>query len=326
MPRNARIDIPGLLQHVIARGIERRPVFLDDQDKRAFLSRLFKLLQETETTCLAWALLENHFHLLLRPKRVKLAEVMRRLLTGYAVEFNLRHQRAGHLFQNRYKSIVCDEDPYLLELVRYIHLNPLRAGVIPSLAELEGFAWCGHAEILGKAANPLISVDEVLALFSRRRQTAKEKYRTFIADGLAASSLVKLSSGGKRSSLAINPILSEDDVFDERVLGGGGFVENLLLATSPGERPGPMDFSDLAQRVTDYFKVDSQMLAVRTKERNIAAAKAVVCHVALRQLGMPGTEVARMTSLSPSGVTRAARRGGELLRDDRKLRECLFDV
>ncbi len=283
MPRNARIDIPGLLQHVIARGIERRPVFLDDQDKRAFWSRLLQILQETETTCLAWTLLDNHFHLLLRPKKVKLAEVMRRLLTGYAVEFNLRHKRAGHLFQNRYKSIVCDEDPYLLELVRYIHLNPVRAGLISSLSELEDFAWSGHAEILGKAANPLTSVDQVLAHFSRRRQTAKEKYQTFIADGLTASSLVKLSSGGKRNSLALNPILSEDDVFDERILGGGGFVENLLLTTSSGERPGPTDF------------------------------------------WMPGTEVARKTSLSPSGVTRAARRGGELLRDDRKLQECLFD-
>ncbi|HOP40769.1 MAG TPA: transposase, partial [Geobacteraceae bacterium] len=133
MPRNARIDIPGLLQHVIVRGIEKRPVFVDDHDREEFLSRLSLLLKETSTDCFAWALLDSHFHLLLQPRIVKLAHFMRRLLTGYAVVFNLRHERAGHLFQNRYKSIVCDSDAYLLELVRYIHLNPVRAGIVAKL-------------------------------------------------------------------------------------------------------------------------------------------------------------------------------------------------
>ncbi|NOY13070.1 MAG: transposase, partial [Deltaproteobacteria bacterium] len=123
MPRHARIDAPELLQHVIVRGIEKRPIFLDDQDREDFLARFSLLLNETATDCYAWALLDTHFHLLLRPRIGKLASFMRRLLTGYAVVFNLRHKRAGHLFQNRYKSIVCDGDAYLLELVRYIHLN-----------------------------------------------------------------------------------------------------------------------------------------------------------------------------------------------------------
>src|SRR6516165_79511 len=114
MPRSARIDIPGLLHHVIARGIERRDIFKDDEDRHCFVERLSSLLVETETSCLAWALMPNHFHLLLRPSRCKLATFMRRLLTGHAVTFNLRHHRSGHLFQNRYKSLVCQEDEYLL--------------------------------------------------------------------------------------------------------------------------------------------------------------------------------------------------------------------
>jgi REP element-mobilizing transposase RayT len=144
MPRHARIDIPGLLHHVIVRGIEKRPVFLDDQDREEFLSRFTMLLAETKTDCYAWALLDTHFHLLLQPQTAKLSHFMRRLLTGYAVVFNLRHQRAGHLFQNRYKSIACDGDSYLLELVRYIHLNPLRAGIVDTLASLDDHPWCGH--------------------------------------------------------------------------------------------------------------------------------------------------------------------------------------
>ena len=118
MPRTARIDIPGTLYHVMARGIERRDIFEDDEDRHYFVQRLSSLLEDTGTSCFAWTLLPNHIHILVRPSKVKLATFMRRLLTGYAVTFNLRHGRSGHLFQNRYKSIICEEDAYLLELVR----------------------------------------------------------------------------------------------------------------------------------------------------------------------------------------------------------------
>ena len=126
MPRQPRLDLPGLLHHVIARGVDRCEIFRDDADRQAFLTRLSALLVETDTDCFAWALLSNHFHLVLRPNRERLAALMRRLQTGHAVTFNRRHMRSGHLFQNRYKSIVCEEEEYLLELVRYVHLNPFR--------------------------------------------------------------------------------------------------------------------------------------------------------------------------------------------------------
>jgi REP-associated tyrosine transposase len=141
--------MPGILQHVIVRGIEKRNIFLDDEDKTSFIERLSSLLQKTETSCFAWALLSNHFHLLLMPTSTPLSTLMRRLLTGYAVVFNRKHLRSGHLFQNRYKSIVCEEETYLLELVRYIHLNPLRAGLVSNLDELDRYRWCGHAVLMG---------------------------------------------------------------------------------------------------------------------------------------------------------------------------------
>ena len=127
MPRQARLDAPGVLHHIMIRGIERRKIFTDDKDREDMLDRLAKLLPETQTACYAWAFLPNHAHFLFRTGVTPLATVMRRLLTGYAVSFNRRHKRRGHLFQNRYKSIVCQEDAYLKELVRYIHLNPVRA-------------------------------------------------------------------------------------------------------------------------------------------------------------------------------------------------------
>ena len=113
--------------------------FEDDTDRYNFITRLGDILLETKTPCYAWALIPNHFHILTRTGGTPLATVMRRLLTGYAVSFNRRHKRSGHLFQNRYKSILCQEDTYLLELVRYIHLNPLRAGIVSDLKQLARF-------------------------------------------------------------------------------------------------------------------------------------------------------------------------------------------
>ena len=126
MPRRARIDAPGALHHIIVRGIERRNIFEDDTDRVNFLDRAGKVLSDTHTRCFAWALIPNHVHLLLRTGHCPLSTVMRRLLTGHAMNFNRRHRRSGQLFQNRYKSILCQEDTYLLELVRYIHLHPVK--------------------------------------------------------------------------------------------------------------------------------------------------------------------------------------------------------
>lgn len=115
MPRQGRIDAPGAIHHIIIRGIERRKIFCDDADGVNFLDRLGGILVDTQTQCFAWALLPNHAHMLVRTGRVPLATVMHKLLTGYAVSFNRKHRRHGQLFQNRYKSILCQEDVYLKE-------------------------------------------------------------------------------------------------------------------------------------------------------------------------------------------------------------------
>ena len=147
MPRLARLDAPGVFHHVMIRGIERRNIFRNNKDREDFLNRLGKLLPETQTTCYGWAFIPNHAHFLFRTGQVRLSTFMKRLLTGYAVSFNRRHKRNGQLFQNRYKSIVCQEDVYLKELIRYIHLNPIRAGVVVNLEELNKYPYCGHSTL-----------------------------------------------------------------------------------------------------------------------------------------------------------------------------------
>ena len=150
MPRMSRLDTPGLLHHIIIRGIERRKIFNDDKDRDDFTDRLSVLLPKTKTQCYAWAFMPNHAHFLFRSGTAGISTVMRRLLTGYAVSYNRRHSRHGQLFQNRYKSIICQEDVYLQELVRYIHLNPLRAKIVADLEELDRYAYCGHSALMGK--------------------------------------------------------------------------------------------------------------------------------------------------------------------------------
>ena len=126
MQRQARLDAPGTLHHIMVRGIERKNIVDDDKDRKEFVSRMGELSSETGTIIYAWALLKNHAHILLHSGAAGLPKFMRRFLTGYAVYYNRRHLRHGHLFQNRYKSIICEEEAYFKELVRYIHFHPVK--------------------------------------------------------------------------------------------------------------------------------------------------------------------------------------------------------
>ena len=130
MPRGPRLDAPGVLHHVMARGLEHQQIFRDDHDRDDFVRRLAALVEAETLTVYAWVLIPNHFHMLIRTGQHPFSRSMRSLLTGYAGAFNRRHRRSGHLFQNRFKSIVCEEEAYFLELVRYLHLNPLRARLV----------------------------------------------------------------------------------------------------------------------------------------------------------------------------------------------------
>ena len=140
----------GTLHHVIIRGIEKRRIVDNVADRKDFARRLGELSAETKTGIYAWALMTNHAHILLRSSEIGLSAFMRRLLTGYAISYNRHHRRWGHLLQNRYKSIVCDEDDYFTELVRYIHFNPLRARLVKTLSQLDGYRWSGQVAVTGK--------------------------------------------------------------------------------------------------------------------------------------------------------------------------------
>ena len=147
--------------------------FFNDADRSDFLERLAVLVAEGALDIYAWVLMPNHFHLLCKTRNRPLSSSMRKILTGYVVNLNRRHCRYGHLFQNRYKSIVCQEDRYLKELVRYIHLNLLRAGLVKDMAEPSRNPWSGHSALMGKVKREWQDTDYVLSLFSQDRIVAE---------------------------------------------------------------------------------------------------------------------------------------------------------
>lgn len=337
MPRTARIDAPGALHHIICRGIERRQIFQDNADRNNFINRLSTILKQTSTYCYAWALIPNHFHLLLRTGKEPIATVMRRLLTGYAVSYNRRHRRSGHLFQNRYKSILCQEDPYLLELVRYLHLNPLRAGVVSSLKELDRYPYSGHSRLMGKIKDQWQDVDTVLALFGKKRYAAKKKYREFVEKGILEGKKPELTGGGLIRSVGgwgVLKSMRRMDVHfksDERILGDSDFIDTVLQdAAEKMERKYRLkatgyDFNTLVERVSGIFKIEVKQLLSPSKQPERVMARSVLSYWAVRELGISGTAVGERLGLSQSAVSRAVQRGERLvserhlsLRDDKK--------
>ena len=324
MPRAARLDVPGILHHVIIRGIEGRDIFIDNKDRQSFLKRLSELLPESNTDCLAWALMPNHAHLLLRPMRTKLAPLMRRLLTGHAVRFNRRYQRTGHLFQNRYKSIVCEEEPYLLELVRYIHLNPLRAALVESIEELEEYPWCGHGVLMGKRKLAWQKTEDILGLFAETLRTARRLYQEFVRKGVSQGRRQELTGGGLKRSLKVID-LGESDAHDDRVLGSGEFVERLRKEHDLSARipPKPMSLESLIKNTVDHFGISLQILKQRRKGKKLAEARRVICYFAVREMGHNGATVGKMLNMTRSGVSIAAKLGEELVQERPSLRNLV---
>ena len=234
MPRQARLDAPGTLHHVMIRGIERSPIFEDDQDRHDFISRTGMIAQETGTRILAWTLMGNHVHLLLFSGPPGISKFMRRLLTGYALRYNRKYGRNGHLFQNRYKSIVCEEGTYLLELVRYIHLNPLRAALVKSVEELDQYPWSGHIVLMGKDKNDWQEKDYVLRQFHEKEGRAIRAYRKFMEEGKDLGRRPELVGGGLIRSLGgwsqVLPLSGsrEKVEHDDRILGNADFVAEII--------------------------------------------------------------------------------------------------
>jgi len=186
MARQLRLDFPGGLHHVTARGNARQPIVLDDTDRQQFLSLLSQEVLQQHWRCYAYCLMENHYHLLLETPEATLSLGMRRLNGRYTQYFNRRHRRVGHVLQGRFKSIVVERESYLLELCRYLVLNPVRAGLV---ATPQAWPWSSYRATAGETpVAPWLAIDHVLSLFDANPARARSAYRQFVADGIGGSS------------------------------------------------------------------------------------------------------------------------------------------
>lgn len=320
MPRQARLDSPGTLHHVIIRGIERREIIDDNKDRENFVSRMGEVATDTGAIVYAWSLLTNHAHIFLRSGSQGLSKYMRRFLTGYAVSYNRRHKRHGHLFQNRYKSIVVDEDTYFRELIRYIHLNPLRAKLVKDLRELDRYRWCGHSVIMGKVNYEWQDRDHVLSWFGEKQGEAKAAYRNYVKEGISEGSRPDLVGGGLIRSLGgWSEVLSlrkrgDKVLYDNRILGSGEFVERMI-------RESDERMSNRFLGTTRRYKADARIKDVCKKERiNIEELKGgsrrgpiskirskLACQL-VEDYGLPLAEAARQLGVSTSAISKILKR------------------
>ena len=334
MARKSRIDAPGALHHIIVRGIERRSIFIDTQDYQNFLERLGNILTDSSTSCYAWALMTNHAHLLIRTGMAPVSTVMRRLLTGYAQQFNRRHKRYGVLFQNRYKSFLCEEEPYLLELVRYIHLNPIRAGIVQDLKALRSYPRCGHAVLMGRIDHNWQDTEYILKRFGESVRSARQSYAAFVSKGISEGRRPDLVGGGLLRSVggwsALKAIRATGMrvMGDERILGSSDFVENVLKsANEEYERRARFRLKGLSlekiiDAVSGYFEIKKEETKSQSRRRAVARTRAIISIVAIDQMGFSGADVARTLNLTPSAVSKLVFRA----RNDPALKNDVNDV
>jgi putative transposase len=321
MPRRSRIDTAGALHHIMVRGIERRKVFRDDTDRDQFLERLGRVLLETKTTCFAWALIPNHFHLLLRTGPVPISIIMRRLLTGYALWFNRTHRRQGHLFQNRFKSVLCQEDIYLLELVRYIHLNPIRAGILRDMGELSRYPYSGHSVLMGKVKKGWQETDDILGMFGKKTGQARRSYQEFVENGIGQGRRKDLTGGGLiRSAGGWEAVkaMRKDKVYqrsDERILGDGDFVGLVFSAAEEAMKKSyalkarGFDLAKIALRVSEVLEIKPEAIWAKGRFRQTVEARSLFCYWAVRELGVPMSLLGRKLGISISSVSKSVVRG-----------------
>ena len=320
MPRQARLDVPGALHHIMVRGINKANIFDDEEDKARFLERLGQNVIEGKCSVYAWVLMDNHVHILFKSGKQGISTVMRKQLTWYAQYYNRRHKRTGHLFENRYKSILCDEDNYLLALVRYIHLNPLRANIVKTIEELDRYPFCGHRTIIGKAKDPWTDADYVLLQFGGTRRKGRAEYLKFMREGVGLGHQPELTGGGLLRSLGgwsqviAKRRTGKDEEGDERILGSGDFVHAILKETEERElrqlklKRSGRTIQKIISEECKKAGVSPQEVINGVRRRVVSHLRAVIASRGRTELGLSSAEMARHLGVAASSISRLIER------------------
>ena len=302
MARRPRLFAPGLLYHVIARGNQRQPTFLDDADYRAYLRRMALYRDRYDVTLYAYCLMPNHVHLLARTGDAPLAKFMQGLQQSYTQRFNRVHGKVGHVFQGRYRAIVCDSDAYLLALVRYIHLNPVRAG----LARDPGtYLYSGHRTFVAGQTTALLDPRPVLRILG-----GPTAYARFMQEGAGEGHQPRFYA-----------------TWDQQVLGDRAFADQVNRRSGEPAASRPRETLETAfSRLEAALGLTIEVARSPDRRHNTARARGLLAFVLVRRRGYRLKDVAKLLGCDPATVSVTVGRVGRRLVEDQRLTRVAEDL
>ncbi len=322
MSRKPRIEFPGAFYHVLARGNNKQDIFRNKQDYIVYIDRLNKYHKRYKFILYAYVLMTNHVHLLVETDMIPLSKIMQGIQQSYTAYFQKKYDYVGHVFQGRYKTILCQRDNYLLELVRYIHLNPVKAGLVDTL---EDFSWSSHQVYIGRLHQPFVERDLILKMLSEDESSAEKVYLQFIRDGIRKGYQ--------------NPF---DNVVDHLYLGDIEFVEGFKKRIIKGQertkdkkrdkyKKGPKDpviirkktLAEILKAVTQITGISSDSILGMSREQLISRARSLYAFVAVRRSGMSNKSVAEYLGREINSVSYMIRIIDEKMSQDKVILDQL---
>ena len=301
MARKPRIEFEGAFYHVITRGNQRQKIFRDEKDYKKYLEILSEYKKQYKYCLYSYILMNNHIHLLLETQDFPLSKIQQGINQRYTMYFNKKHKTVGHLFQGRYKAILCDKDKYLLSLIKYIHLNPVRAKAVKSY---EDYKWSSHRNYTERMKDGIVDVEQVLRMFSEDKSQARRLYKEFMSDGIN---------------------IKKEDIYrtvDQRILGDERFVERVTEKADEGiehrKKKHEHSMEEIAKGIEMAFRITLKQMREKSKDRGISLGRKLMS-IAANEYGYKGREVAKYLRKDPAIITRYLKERNELKKDAEKV-------
>jgi putative transposase len=308
MARKPRIQFEGAFYHVITRGNQRQKIFKDEEDYRQYLEIVSRYKDLYKFRLYAYVLMNNHVHLLIETGETPLSKILQGINQSYTCRFNRKYKTVGHLFQGRYKAILCDRDSYLHSLVKYIHLNPVRARVVKTPEEYE---WSSHSAYIKPVRRSILDEDQVLRMFSEYKGRARQLYQEYISDGIA---------------------VKREDIYttiDKRILGDERFIDHVMgkceTLVEPGRKEREYSLPAVAAAIGEVFGVTLNQMRQKGKDRGITHCRKLLSLVA-NEYGYRGREIAKYMGKDPALITRYIKVKEELKKDAERVIAAMRDT
>ena len=295
MPRKPRIHYPSALYHVILRGNAGLPIFLNDRGRHHFCELIGEGVERFGHRIHGFCLMTNHVHLLVQVGEIPLSRIIHNLTLRYTAWLNRRHSRIGHLFHGRYKALLVDADSYLLELVRYIHLNPVRAGMAKCVDE---YRWTGHRALVGRDSQPWMTTDWVLAQFGSTTVVARKRYEAFVQEAIGEEERKEFQQG----------------THEGRIIGDDAFAEE-AIRSAEGKSRCTVTLDDVLSAVCHHYGVTENEMAAAGKIRRLSEARAAAAFLVRELPGLSLVSLATRLGREVSALSRAAQLRAQIAGD-----------